>query len=270
MMRGLVKRWEEFPLQWKGVVLAVVPFVVLLVSASMALWGNHDRERTETALAHHISLSNSLEDVQFLIVNAETGTRGFLLTRRSEFLTPFRLAQRELPDQKKELEALVAAEPGTQPRREKTLRLNRIEALLNVQMKNLMALQSLKNPSPDVLIPRLEQSKLDMDNLRVELRSMRHGEESLMDQRMSDITRVRRRDYLGIAVTLIIGVIARAVWIYLFNTGINARLERVRANIKARERGESLPHDATTSPDALGELEREIAMLADKSQSVTT
>lgn len=264
-MSGLVKRWEEFPLKWKGVVLAVLPLVVLLLSASMALWGNRQREWTENALAHHIALSNSLEDVQFLVVNAETGIRGYLLTRRSEFLEPYRRAQRELPAQRKQLEQLVASEPGAEPRQEKTSRLKRIETLLSAQMKNLSGLQGRTMLSSAALLPRLEQSKRNMDNLRVELRLMRHTEEGLMNQRLSDITRVRRWDYLGIALTLIVGIIARAVWVYLFNTGFSTRLERVRDNVKARERGESLPYDATTTPDALGELEREIAALASKS-----
>lgn len=268
MMNGFVKRWEEFPLRWKSIVLAVVPFVVLLLSASMALWGNRERERTEGALAHHIALANSLEDVQFLIVNAETGTRGYLLTRRSEFLEPFRRAQHQLPLQRKQLEQLVASEPGAEHRRQKTVRLKQIEAQIDTQMKNLAGLQGVKQFSPSALMPGLEKSKRDMDELRIRLLLMRRLEEGLLSERMSDIKHVRERDYLGIALTLIVGVLARAVWIYLFNTGINARLERVRANVKAREKGESLPHGATTSPDALGELEREIAALSLKSEAL--
>ncbi|RYX85911.1 hypothetical protein EON83_03915 [bacterium] len=269
MYSRLVQRWEEVPLKWKGIVLAVLPLLVLLISAGTALWGNQYRKRTESALAHHIALSNALEDVQFLIINAETGTRGYLLTRRSEFLEPFRRAQRELPPRRKELEELVASEPGEGPRLAKTQSLQRIETLLSEQMKNLTAMQGLTNVSVSSLLPRFEQSKRDMDALRVELRQMRRGEESLMTERMNDIARIRRRDYIGIALTFLVGIIARAVWVYLFNTGINTRLERVIANLRARENGEKLPHDATTTPDALGDLEREIAALASGSQSVS-
>jgi CHASE3 domain sensor protein len=262
MIKGIIRYWEKFPLKWKGIVLAVLPFVVLALSASVALWGNRQRERTETALAHHIALANSLEDVQFLVVSAETGTRGFLLTRRDEFLAPFRRAGRELPRQRKELETIVASEPGDEPRREKMASLKRIEALVDGQMKALLVLQRQTSTSPSELLPRLQQSKRDMDALRAELRLMRRSEEKLMNQRMKDIIWVRQRDYIGVAITLFVGVLARALWIYLFNTGINGRLERIRENVLARERGEALPHDAAPTADALGELEREIVALS--------
>lgn len=258
MFGALITRWDNLPLRWKGIVLAALPFIVLLISASVSWWGNTERERTERALAHHIALTNSLEDEQFLIVNAETGMRGFLLTRKSEFLDPFRRAQRELPKQQKVLAGLVASEPGEEVRRFKTASLNRINALIKSEMDALLLLQSKTKASQTTLLPLLQSSKSDMDKLRSELRLMRGAEERLMGQRLQDIARVRRRDYIGVFLTLLVGIIARAVWIYLFNTGINARLKKVKDNIQAQNRGEELPHPASQTADALGELEREI------------
>ncbi len=46
-----------------------------------------------------------------LIVDAETGVRGFLITRSEEFLEPWQAAQIDFPDQARMLEQLVADNP---------------------------------------------------------------------------------------------------------------------------------------------------------------
>lgn len=47
-----------------------------------------------------------------LLVDAETGVRGFVITRSEDFLEPWQTAQTDFPDQAKMLEQLVADNPG--------------------------------------------------------------------------------------------------------------------------------------------------------------
>ncbi len=126
-VRRAVEAWEHSPLRWKGIVLAAIPLLALLVSASFAFLGNSQRERAETDVARHFEPVTSLEELLTLVVNAETGTRGFLLTRRTEFLGPYTLALQHLAPKIQQLRALPQAEPGAGPR------LSRIETLMKAR-----------------------------------------------------------------------------------------------------------------------------------------
>jgi diguanylate cyclase (GGDEF)-like protein len=59
---------------------------------------------------------DALREVQALLVDAETGQRGFVITGRDEFLQPYRAATRELPATLAELHREYAEEPEVERR----------------------------------------------------------------------------------------------------------------------------------------------------------
>lgn len=250
------------PLRVKGIVLAAVPILAIVVSASFSYLGNRQRERAETDVTRHFELVTDLEELLTLVVNAETGMRGYLLTRRAEFLQPYRRASQMLPSKMTELRSVVQQEPGLKPRLDKSLRVSRIQTLVNQQMKALAALRlraDASNNSPSELYQQLATSKSLMDKLRGELRLMREEEKGLLAERLAEIAAVRRRDYLAIVVALLLGLIGRLLSVYLFNTGIVHRVQRLKENVHCLGQGLPISFEPSTKPDALGELEREVA-----------
>lgn len=250
--------WERMPLRRKGIVLALIPLLALLVSASFAFLGNRQRERAETDVARHFELVTNLEELLTLVVNAETGTRGFLLTERVEFLRPYQLASQRLPTKIEQLRALVQSEPGDGPRVEKGLRLSRIEGEVAQEIKALQVLQGRTSSRSNLYQP-LKASRDLMDRLREELRLMRVEEKRLLALRIQEIAWVRRRDYLAIGLTLLIGIAGRFLSVYLFNTGVLHRVRRIRANVGRVGQAAPLPFEPSGKDDALGALEREVA-----------
>jgi CHASE3 domain sensor protein len=269
----LSQAWQHLPLRKKGVVLAVIPVLALLISASFAFLGNRQRERTETDVTRHFELVSDLEELLTLVVNAETGVRGYLLTRRPEFLLPYQRARTQLAPKLAELRAVVAEEPGEEPRLAKSASLGRIQSLVERQMQALDAQRqdsegALKTQASRAdasaqassrLYTRLSQSKSLMDSLRQELRLMRAEENRLLDERLQEIAQVRRRDYIAIGLSLLVGLIGRFVSVYLFNTGIVRRVQHLKRNVRCLGQGQPLPFEPSDKKDALGELEREVA-----------
>ncbi len=92
-----------------GVVVAVllIRFVLLVHSFHSVRAANESEERAEAAVS-------AASRVEKLVLDLETGARGYVITRDPTFLEPWRSARRELPVQSRELLALA---PGEQSRR---------------------------------------------------------------------------------------------------------------------------------------------------------
>lgn len=265
MISRLLGVWNRLPLRVQGWVLSAIPFLAVVVSAGFAMWGNTQRQRAENDVSRHFALVSTLSDLLSSSISAETGMRGFLLSGRGEFLTPFTRSQSRLPTELSQLHALVLAEPGEKPRIEKLASAHRIAALAHQEVGLLQALQSQAGQSANALYPTLARSKTTEDALRVQVRAMRTREDKLLQDRLSEIRAVRARDYWAIYLTLLIGIVSRFVSVYLFNTGIGTRAHKLTENVRRLSQGEGeLPHAPTGKPDALGELERELDRAARK------
>lgn len=256
--------WQHLPLKGLGVVSAALPMVAVVVSAVLAFLGNQNRERTETAITRHFETVARLNDLFTLMLNAETGLRGHLLTHRPEFLEPFALAKKSLPGELDRLHAFIEAEPGQEPRAQKRARLEEIQRLIEHEMSLLNALgRTGPSASPadagGQLTGQFVESKETMDALRGQLSDMQDNEKSLLSQRLDEIKRVRRRDYFSVSLALLLGLATRVVVFWLFNRRVVKRVEQLTANVRALSAGTPMPHPVSGHHDALGELEAELA-----------
>ena len=71
----------------------VLPIRVKLDSIS----DNHQRANIQTDIQGHFQMVTGFNEVVTLMVNAETGMSGYLLTKSNEFLQPYTTALRKLP-----------------------------------------------------------------------------------------------------------------------------------------------------------------------------
>ena len=154
--------------------------VAVVVSAALAFLGNQNRERTETAVNRHFEMVARLSDLLTLMLNAETGLRGCLLTHRAEFLEPFALARRSLPGELDRLRTFVEAEPGDGPRVQKRARLEEVRQTIERELGLLDALQQVDGSSQRAdpgarLAEELTQSKETMDALRKQFLVSKNG-----------------------------------------------------------------------------------------------
>lgn len=252
------QHWQQVPIRVQGAVLVILPLFALILSSTWAYLGNAQRQRAEADVTRKFEMVSNLGESLNLLINAETGMRGYLLSRRPEFLQPYKLAQAKLPETLNTLTALAQAEPGAKPRIEKTKRVSTIRALAAREMKALATLQTDAIGSAP-MSTHLVQSKGVMDSLRSEIRLMLVVERSLLSERLQEIDSVRRRDYLGIYLTLFVGLMSRLLSSYLFETGVVRRVRQLRENVSALGRGAELPFPVSGRTDALGDLENAIA-----------
>jgi len=261
---GLLRR---VPLRVRGIVLVGLPLVAVVISATLAFLGSHQRANIEADVQRHFQMVSDLSDVITLMVNAETGMRGYLLTQRDEFLQPYATASQNLSPAMAHLRALAEAEPELNPRLEKLHRLNQLQPLIDRQMSDL-AMQRQYVTAPNTfnteIYSHLAYGKRLMDEIRVNLSAMQAEEGRLLSERVQEINAIRQRDYLAVFLVLGVALGARLIAWYLFNTGVLRRVKHLVENARALRRGDSLPFLPSSKLDALGDLEQEISLAGEQ------
>lgn len=264
--RPALRLWDRIPMRTQGRITVGLPLLAVLISACLAAMGNYQRINIETDIQRKFEMSSELGELTTLMVNAETGTRGYQLTGQKEFLAPFDDASTSLPAALDRLTSLAAAEPGEKPRADKLQRVQHLRVLTSEQLSDLGRQQNDVTPgernaaNPD-LRQHLTYGKSLMDEIRAEVSTMQAEERSLLDDRIADITSIRDRDYASVILALAVALGVRFLAWYLFRTGTLRRVEELTENVRNLRKGDSAPPPPPEKLDKLGELEQEIHLL---------
>jgi CHASE3 domain sensor protein len=258
--------WNRLPIRAQGGITVFIPIVAVLISFGFAIYGNLDRAARQESIQRKFSAVRQYGDLLTLMVNAETGERGFLLTGRAEFLEPYGTAVEEIPKTIEQLKATIEAEPGEKPRLERLEGLAVIQELVNRQIIQLKESQNFtrSEKSGDELYRHLQNGKTLMDEIRARIDAMQNTEETLLSERIEEINSIRNRDYIVIFVVLLIGVLVRIVSFYLFDRGIVQRVARLTEYVDGIIKREPTKFIRSKKTDAVGALEDKIVELADQ------
>jgi CHASE3 domain sensor protein len=223
-----------------------LPLLAIVISTALALFGNHQRARIEADVHRHFQMASSMSDVLTLMVNAETGMRGYLLTQREEFLHPYAAAAQNLPTAMLRLYVLVEAEQEPSSHLKKLRWLAQLQSLIliDLQMFDLAKQQqyvSQPNTIKMEIYSHLIYVKRLMDKIRANLSVMQAEEGRLLNERISEINTIRQRDYFAVFLVLLVAVAARLIAWYLFKVDILRRIKHLVDNARSLRRGDMLP-----------------------------
>src|SRR5262245_27955855 len=90
--------------------LLIAGGLALLAVVGASLWLAHGARESAQRVAEASATRAQAFRLQILVIDAETGQRGYLLTGRGTYLEPYRLAVRDVGPQLAKLEAALAAE----------------------------------------------------------------------------------------------------------------------------------------------------------------
>lgn len=258
--------WKRLPIRAQGGITVFIPIVAVLVSFGFAIYGNLSRTARQEDIERKFTAVRQYGDLLTLMVDAETGERGYILTQRDEFLEPYRIAVDEIPKTIEQLKEIVEAEPGEKPRLERIEGLSKIQELVNRQLANLKESQNFttKGKSREELYEHLQNGKATMDEIRAAINTMQNKEETLLTERIEEINSIRNRDYIFIFIALLVGVIVRVVSFYLFDRGIVRRIQHLTENTDSILKGKSPNFNIKEKTDAVGMLEKNIVKVAER------
>ena len=106
--RGLRRWWLDLSLRGKGLIVIAIPLIVLMgiTAANLMLQRRESTERTVSLRAHGLAVAATLVLTDAL--KAETGLRGYAVTRQPTFLQPYYGAVSRLGAERTSLRAAAA------------------------------------------------------------------------------------------------------------------------------------------------------------------
>ena len=214
------------------VFLATVPlFLVLVVVAYITIQFAANERAAQGWVRHTYQVMEVERSIQDDVQTAETGVRGYLISRDPVFLTGYRSYAARVPGDLKTLRALTADNPGQQRRAD------RLEKLIAARFQGLEQgignIQTLNAASPPaVLAEALGRARQQMAAIRGEVTAGLAEEESLLAARDAQ-RRQQETLEIGFAIgagVLTLGILLIAAALLVRNNVSLGIAERARAN----------------------------------------
>jgi signal transduction histidine kinase/CheY-like chemotaxis protein len=233
-------------------VLAV--FVAVALLAATALRRAEDSGRL---LLHTEQVLTQIEAILARCVEAETGTRGFILTGDEQFLQPLKAADRTLRRRLNDLAELTVDNSRQQQR------LELLRTQVGSHVANLGRLEADYRKGRELRPARTIDQRDVMSGVRNTLNEMQREEMALRDTRLrDDVAAVQRTRMLGTAVVALMG--ALLVWVYV----LLERDERRRAANAAalREVNDALERRVEERTTAWAAANAELSAVVEREQ----
>ncbi|MEI9994833.1 MAG: CHASE3 domain-containing protein [Rhizomicrobium sp.] len=189
----------------RWLLLAAVPlFLVLAGAVYLAIAFARDERDEQAWVVHTYQVMDSLHALLSDASDAETGQRGYLLTHKQSFLTPYRAAEARIDRDLGTFTTLTRDNP-VQQKRAVALR-GLMEGRLKILDKGIAA-GALATPVPEPLMSLLEQGKAVMDTLRLVVGAGMDEERRLLVQRVASRRAVERSEITSAVLAVILALI---------------------------------------------------------------
>jgi PAS domain S-box-containing protein len=181
--------------------LVLLPLVALGLLALTVAYGFRQVERSARRVDHSDRVIAHAHNLVRLMVDEETGLRGFLLSHDATFLEPYQKATQKLDPEFSDLFSLVRHDP------EQTARLQRLQATSRVWQQE--ARQTIAQPGlATELHPKMLERKRQMDALRASADDFISAEASIRASRSFTALHVDQVSLYGlIGLAVLLGVL---------------------------------------------------------------
>lgn len=256
-------RWQDWSLGWKGAAVVALPLTLLLAAIYSNYTLQRDISRADSDVQRTLTVRANIQALHTLVAEAASGVRGFLLTGREEFLSPYWNAEQRIPPTLATLQETIQ-DP------DQAARLARAAELLAIKRASLDKLRREgAQLEPAALQAHLRASKAVLDELRAEITDLGDGEAKLVTERIAAASVARRRESIANVVMAVIGLAGAAIALWMLSTGIIRPLQTAATNAERLASGLPLmpPPVARDEIGQLAErLHRASLLLADRAE----
>jgi signal transduction histidine kinase len=205
--------------------LGIIGSLALLIFAEL---GHQRLESAAQRVAASLELQSSLYEAQALVVDAEAGQRGYLLTGRDEYLGPYRDALAKIEPTFTRLRELTRT-IGTPELRESTMRLNTLIGKKLAEMEATLALNERSGRDVAFELMNTGIGRRTMDAIRAEVALMSQQQREVWSEGASrwtsDLSIIRIGLQAMTAFTILLLIV---VWMLVRRDTAHREAERQR------------------------------------------
>ncbi|WP_053138960.1 ATP-binding protein [Pseudomonas sp. MIACH] len=227
------RRWADLPLRGKALVVISLPLVVLLLSLVLIYTTERQTARAEEDVRRVLRVQSDIQAVHTLLAEAAASVRGYLLTRREDFLPSYLNAKPQIESALRRLDRNV---------RDQRVReqLSAIKPLIDGKVDGLEEMLKDRDATPESISAILISNKHILDALRQHISTMLTLEESLLAERSAAASETRQRLLLSTWLAAICGLFGAIVAVLFLSKGIVARVQNVQRNAQRLALGSPL------------------------------
>lgn len=227
------RRWTDLPLRGKALVVISLPLVVLLLSLVLIYTTERQTARAEEDVRRVLRVQSDIQAVHTLLAEAAASVRGYLLTRREDFLPSYLNAKPQIES------ALLRLDRNVRDQRVRE-QLSAIKPLIDGKIDGLEDMLKDSQATPESISAILISNKHILDALRQHISTMLTLEESLLAERSAAASETRRRLLLSTWLAAICGLFGAIVAVLFLSKGIVARVQNVQRNAQRLALGSPL------------------------------
>lgn len=233
-MRHLCSRcWGDLPLRGKALMVISFPLIVLLLSLILIYITELQTARAEEDVRRVLRVQGDIQTVHTLLAEAAGSVRGYLLTRREDFLPGYSTATPLVEAALSRLDSNVR-DPRVRAQ------LTSITVLIKNKIDGLEDMIRDPSAKPEQINSILISNKHILDELRQHISSMLKMEDSLLAERTIAATETRQRLLLSTWFAAICGLFGAIVAVLFLSKTIVARVQDVQANAQRLALGKPL------------------------------
>ena len=164
----------------------IVAFVLMLISYFFIFRSNWIMQTEYDWVTDSYRAENKIGELRNSIIEAETGVRGYYITRDKAFLSSHQEIEKNIPIVYNELKTLTEKDPNQLSKLDTIKQL--IDLRLSLMKKNIAAFQAAgEQTTPEVELNR-RRGQAILDSINIHTRDFVRNEQKLMDERKSDLT----------------------------------------------------------------------------------
>ncbi len=222
----LLTYWSRMSLSYRGAAIVTIPALCLLATLGTWLWSRSEAVEIRTKIDSSQERIANTKELLVVMLNAETGVRGYLVSGDSDFLEPDKISQKTLPIALSNLKQSI----GNDPR--KLAQLELIRSRIQSIQKLMAVLQTIySDPDRSRL---LKQGKQEMDALRQEINVAQATEQISLDRDRNDLSDLQSLIQSLQQLFTVTGIISTVGGIYLFQL-LERELRQREAQIQTRD-----------------------------------
>ena len=242
-------RWVDRSMRTKGLVVIAVPIAILFVVLGSTSWFTHVDNRAQDVASSARQIVDAATTLENSLLSAEAGVSDYLLTGNPSFRASYGRAEKQVPPQLGQLEALTLDAPqgrswGPAIQHDSD---GLVSALAHLNLAS-------PSPMPSTSVRALLASvRSRTDRLRSDVSSLTGEETAIIVSQQSDI-HTSNVFLPAIAIAAVVLALAGGVMVsQLFTTGVVRRLRRLERATETLERGEA-PDLVPSGRDEIGRL----------------
>ena len=204
-----------------------IAFVLLLISYFLIFFIIGKLARQSESITHSYDIINTLESIKAEITDAETGVRGYAITKDFHYLKPYNTGSRNVIHLLVTLKALTAAyDPYLQ-------RADSLARMINKRLSDLKKFIQDFERSGFVLTEEIlssrDANKILMENIRSLVQELKGEEQLTMDRRNDVLQRFFKSTTIITVVSLIIALVTIFYSLVMYNRQNKAKEEADRS-----------------------------------------